>query len=100
MLKENLHHSSIAKVSAIGLSERDWGRRRLPLSCSLLLKTVSKVELDQFCFYQIARFKRPKNFIFVPEVSKNSCGKVLKTNLRARLLYLKPINAAVYQMLI
>jgi long-chain acyl-CoA synthetase len=42
-------------------------------------------ELDAHCLRMIARFKRPKAYRFVAELPKNNYGKVLKTNLRARL---------------
>lgn len=42
-------------------------------------------ELDAHCLAHIARFKRPKAYHFVTELPKNHYGKVLKTELRARL---------------
>jgi long-chain acyl-CoA synthetase len=33
----------------------------------------------------MARFKRPKDYVFVDALPKNNYGKVLKTELRARL---------------
>ena len=41
--------------------------------------------LDQHCLAQMARFKRPKRYLLVPELPKNNYGKVLKTALRDRL---------------
>jgi long-chain acyl-CoA synthetase len=41
--------------------------------------------LDAHCLASIARFKRPKDYCFVDALPKNSYGKVLKTELRARL---------------
>ena len=46
---------------------------------------VEKSELDRHCLEHIARFKRPKAYIFEIELPKNNYGKVLKTELRARL---------------
>jgi acyl-CoA synthetase (AMP-forming)/AMP-acid ligase II len=42
-------------------------------------------DLDAHCLHAIARFKRPKEYRFVVELPKNNYGKVLKTELRARL---------------
>jgi long-chain acyl-CoA synthetase len=42
-------------------------------------------ELDAYCLTQIARFKRPKDYRVVAALPKNNYGKVLKTELRARL---------------
>ena len=41
--------------------------------------------LDQHCLENIARFKRPKDYINVSELPKNNYGKVLKTHLREKL---------------
>ncbi|MFN5158459.1 MAG: AMP-binding enzyme, partial [Betaproteobacteria bacterium] len=45
----------------------------------------SEAALDAHCLERIARFKRPKRYVFVDELPKNAYGKVLKTALRARL---------------
>ena len=46
---------------------------------------VTEAALDAHCLAEIARFKRPKRYIFVSALPKNNYGKVLKTELRARL---------------
>jgi long-chain acyl-CoA synthetase len=45
----------------------------------------AEAELDALCLQQIARFKRPKRYLFVDELPKNATGKVLKRELRERL---------------
>ena len=39
-------------------------------------------DLDMLCLNAIARFKRPKDYVFVDALPKNNYGKVLKTDLR------------------
>ena len=39
-------------------------------------------ELDALCLAHIARFKRPKDYVFVDALPKNNYGKILKTELR------------------
>ena len=39
-------------------------------------------ELDELCLGEIARFKRPKDYVFVDALPKNNYGKILKTELR------------------
>jgi long-chain acyl-CoA synthetase len=34
------------------------------------------------CLNSIARFKRPKDYVFINALPKNNYGKVLKTDLR------------------
>ena len=43
-------------------------------------------ELDNTCLAHIARFKRPKEYRFVPALPTNNYGKVLKRELRQRLV--------------
>jgi long-chain acyl-CoA synthetase len=38
--------------------------------------------LDAHCLASIARFKRPKRYVYLPSLPKNNYGKVLKTELR------------------
>jgi long-chain acyl-CoA synthetase len=41
--------------------------------------------LDAVCLEHIARFKRPRDYVFLDALPKNNAGKVLKTELRARV---------------
>ncbi len=45
-------------------------------------KTVSTSELDGLCLASIARFKRPRRYVFLDALPKNNYGKVLKKELR------------------
>ena len=47
--------------------------------------TVDAAALDALCLANIARYKRPRAYRFVDELPKNNYGKILKTELRARL---------------
>jgi long-chain acyl-CoA synthetase len=45
--------------------------------------SASPAELEALCLDHIARFKRPKDYVFVDALPKNNYGKILKTELRA-----------------
>ncbi len=47
--------------------------------------TIAEAELDRLCLAAIARFKRPRAYVFVDALPKNNYGKVLKTELRKQL---------------
>jgi long-chain acyl-CoA synthetase len=47
--------------------------------------TALERDLDALCLAHIARFKRPKAYVFLAELPKNNTGKVLKTVLRERV---------------
>jgi long-chain acyl-CoA synthetase len=42
-------------------------------------------DLDRHCNENIARFKRPKRYVYLDDLPKNAYGKVLKTELRTLL---------------
>ena len=80
-----LTHPDIAEVAVIGRPHPDWGEE--VVACVVLHadRTLDKAALDAHCLDQIARFKRPKAYVEVPELPKNNYGKVVKKELRASL---------------
>ena len=42
----------------------------------------SKCEMDALCLENMARFKRPREYVYVDNLPKNNYGKILKTELR------------------
>lgn len=86
-----LQHASVSEVAVVGQPDADWGEvviAFLVAEGGLLpdagLQARINAELDALCLSQIARFKRPKSYRWVPALPKNSYGKVLKTALRAQ----------------
>ena len=50
------------------------------------ISTLMHSDGQHFIFFKhIARFKKPKRYVFVDSLPKNNYGKVLKTELRERL---------------
>jgi len=77
-----LQHPQVAEVSVFGLPDPDWGEN---VVAAIVLRegaVAVEGELDALCIAQIARFKRPKRYVFVSELPKNNYGKILKTKLR------------------
>lgn len=77
-----LQHGDVIEVSVIGRPHRDWGEEVVAFVVCRPDTMASRDELDQLCLDTIARFKRPRDYIFVDELPKNNYGKVLKTVLR------------------
>lgn len=73
-----LRHARIHEVSVIGRADREWGE----IVVAYVVGDASPVELDQLCLRAIARFKRPRDYVFVKALPKNNYGKILKTELR------------------
>ena len=75
----------VAEAAVVGEPDAEWGENVVAFVVAQPGGTLSKAALDAHCLSQIARFKRPKRYIFVSELPKNNYGKVLKTELRSRL---------------
>jgi len=80
-----LTHEAVHEVSVIGVADPEWGEN--VVACVVLRQgaDVTDVALDAHCLATIARFKRPKAYVFLDALPKNNYGKVLKTALRERL---------------
>ena len=87
-----LMHRDVAEVAVLGRPHPDWGEEvvacvvaSVPLG-SDAARRAFEAALDAHCLARIARFKRPRAYFFVDELPKNATGKVLKTELRERIV--------------
>lgn len=80
-----LRFEEVAEVSVVGKPDPEWGEVIVAFVVRRPGAAVSEAELDARCLENMARFKRPKAYVFLDELPKNAYGKVLKTELRQRL---------------
>ena len=73
-----LKHAAVREASVIGRPHPEWGE----VVVAYVVGDARPAELDELCLSQIARFKRPKDYVFVEALPKNNYGKILKTDLR------------------
>jgi long-chain acyl-CoA synthetase len=73
-----LEHALVREVSVIGRPDPEWGE----VVVAYVVGEADRNDLDALCLNNIARFKRPKDYVFVNSLPKNNYGKVLKTELR------------------
>jgi long-chain acyl-CoA synthetase len=85
-----LRHPDVAEVAVVGRRHAEWGEEviacvvsRRPLADETTRAALERA-LERHCLDWIARFKRPRVYVFLDELPKNNAGKVLKTELRKR----------------
>ena len=79
-----LQHAAVAEVSVVGRPSAEWGEEVVAFVVCRPGLAAPAAELDRLCLEAIARFKRPREYVFVAALPKNNYGKVLKTELRRR----------------
>ncbi len=77
-----LEHPGVSEACVVGTPDPEWGE----VVVAFIVGSAEADELDAHLLQRIARFKRPKRYLFVEELPKNSYGKVLKRELRDRCL--------------
>ena len=75
----------VAEASVIGAAHAEWGEEVVACVVARPGGGITAAELDRLCLDHIARFKRPRRYVFLDELPKNNYGKILKTDLRRRL---------------
>ncbi len=86
-----LLHPGVLEVSVIGQHHADWGEEVIAFVVAREHVAVSAGELDRVCIDNIARFKRPKAYVFIDALPKSAYGKILKIALRERLAAAKDV---------
>jgi fatty-acyl-CoA synthase len=77
-----LEHPDVAEACVVGAPDADWGE----IVVAFIVGSAQADDLDAHLLQRIARFKRPKRYLFVDELPKNSYGKVLKRELRESII--------------
>jgi len=77
-------HEAVVEAAVVGQPDDRWGE--VPVGYVVVAPgaTVTSVELIEQCRRQLARFKVPKDVLFIDALPRNPSGKVLKRELRGR----------------
>jgi long-chain acyl-CoA synthetase len=81
----------VMECAVVGREHPEWGEEVVAFIVTRPNASVSSNDLDALCLDNVARYKRPRHYLFVESLPKNSYGKILKTDLR--LLLKNPANS-------
>lgn len=80
-----LMHTGVLEAAVVGQADAEWGESVVAFVVPRQGHNPSPEQLDRLCLDNLARYKRPKQYVFVAALPRNNTGKVLKTELRAQL---------------
>ena len=75
-------HPDVVEATAIGVEDKEWGQR---LRAFVVKKDGASLDEDTVKTYvrdHLARYKVPKEVVFLKELPRNPTGKILKRELR------------------
>lgn len=76
-------HPGVAEVAVVGKPDDRWGEMVTAFVVPRMAGLTAE-ELDRYCIANttLARFKRPRQYVFVREIPKSPVGKILRRVLR------------------
>ncbi len=77
-------HEAVAEAAAIGVDDDDYGKRLRAFVVVRDQQSVSEDDLREHVKSHLARYKVPRDFVFLDELPRNATGKVLKRDLAER----------------
>ncbi|MFQ5533394.1 MAG: long-chain fatty acid--CoA ligase [Sphingomonadales bacterium] len=78
-------HPDIAEAAVVGRADRNWGEVAVAVIGLRAGRRLAKPEVLALFDDRLARFKHPKDVIFVKKLPRNAMGKILKFKTRQML---------------
>jgi len=75
-------HPEVVEATALGVEDKEWGHR---LRCFVVKADGASIDEDAIKAYvrdNLARYKVPREVVFLDELPRNPTGKILKRELR------------------
>ncbi|AKN18353.1 long-chain-fatty-acid--CoA ligase FadD2 [Mycobacterium haemophilum] len=75
-------HPDVVEATAIGVDDKEWGARLRAFVVKKQDATIDEDAIKTYVRDHLARYKVPREVIFLDELPRNPTGKVLKRELR------------------
>lgn len=76
-----VRHEAVVEVAAIGVEDDEFGKRLRAFVVRADGSDVGEDELREYVKENLARYKVPRDFVFLEELPRNATGKILKREL-------------------
>ena len=74
-------HPEVADVAVVGVDDADYGQRLRAFVVRSGASTLDEEQVQTYVRTELARYKVPRDVVFVDELPRNATGKVLKREL-------------------
>jgi fatty-acyl-CoA synthase len=87
-------HPAIAEAAVVGRSDPRWQEVPVAFLVRRPGGAADPLEIEDFCLAQLARYKVPREYVWVDSLPRNAMGKVQHFQLKQQLAALPPLLAA------
>jgi fatty-acyl-CoA synthase len=75
-------HPEVVEATALGVEDKDWGHRLRAFVVKADGASIGEDDIKSYVKDHLARYKVPREVVFLDELPRNPTGKVLKRELR------------------
>jgi fatty-acyl-CoA synthase len=75
-------HEAVAEAAALGVEDKDFGQRLRAFVVVERGRETTEDDLKNYVKKNLARYKVPREIVFLDELPRNATGKVLKRELK------------------
>jgi fatty-acyl-CoA synthase len=77
------HHPDVVDVAVVGVSDEEFGQRLRSYIVVRPGASLTELDVKEFVRNRLARFKIPRDVVFLDTLPRNEGGKILKRELRS-----------------
>ena len=75
-------HPEVVEATAIGVEDKEWGHRLRAFVVKTDDASIGEDDIKHYVRDHLARYKVPREVVFLDELPRNPTGKILKRELR------------------